>query len=62
MPQLGDASDRLLHQGRKIGSSAGRFWSGFKDFALQDNVLEVAVGLMWVGFSFLLLWFWVLMV
>ena len=26
--------------------SAYNFWEGFTDFALRDNVLEVAVGLM----------------
>lgn len=62
MPQLdtttGSSSDRLLHEGRKAKTRAKRFWQGFADFALQDNVLEVAVGLMYVVFfSFLLVGF-----
>ena len=48
MPQLDDASDRLLHEGQKVKTRASRLWNGFADFALQDNVLEVAVGLMYV--------------
>lgn len=35
----GDAGDAVVEGGR-------RFWSGFQDFVLKDNVLEVAVGLM----------------
>ncbi len=48
MPQLTDnsASERLLREGREVKTRVGRFWDGFRDFALQDNVLEVAVGLM----------------
>jgi len=48
MPQLDATSDRLLHEGQKVKTRASRFWHGFADFALQDNVLEVAVGLMYV--------------
>ena len=46
MPQLDESSDRLLHAGKSVRSRASRFWDGFSEFALQDNVLEVAVGLM----------------
>lgn len=48
MPQLDGASERLLHGGQEAKTRAARFWDGFRDFALQDNVLEVAVGLMYV--------------
>jgi len=48
MPQLDNASESLLHGGQKVKTRASRFWHGFADFALQDNVLEVAVGLMYV--------------
>lgn len=48
--ELNDSSQRLLSSTQEVGQSAKtrsqRFWNGFKDFALQDNVLEVAVGLM----------------
>ena len=43
-PQL--ESQHLLQAGHKAKTRARRFWNGFSDFALQDNVLEVAVGLM----------------
>jgi hypothetical protein len=46
-------SQELLHHAEELGESAMRgtkqMWSGFVDFALQDNVLEVAVGLMLVA-------------
>lgn len=32
-----DATDRLRHA-----------WDGFVDFAMRDNVLEVAIGLMYI--------------
>lgn len=48
-----DARATLLHETesnvRKTVKSA---WSGFTDFALRDNVLEVAVGLMFVKHAF----------
>lgn len=50
MPQLDDTREGLLQGGRKAKTRASRFWTGFADFALQDNVLEVAVGLMYVWF------------
>lgn len=57
MPQLDDTRESLLQGGRKAKTRASRFWTGFADFALQDNVLEVAVGLMYVFISFFF-WFW----
>lgn len=46
MPQLDDSRDALLNTGEDMKRRARRAWEGFSDFALQDNVLEVAVGLM----------------
>ncbi|RDW84501.1 hypothetical protein BP6252_02091 [Coleophoma cylindrospora] len=42
---LSSRSEDLLQAGEEAGKKAKRVWSGFQDFALQDNVLEVAVGL-----------------
>lgn len=39
--------------GEEAKKKANRFWNGFSDFAIQDNVLEVAVGLMFVYYSML---------
>lgn len=46
MSQLDDTGEHLLHAGQKVQQKASGFWRGFSEFALQDNVLEVAVGLM----------------
>lgn len=46
MPNLDEANTQLLHVGQKVKHRAHSAWSGFSNFALQDNVLEVAVGLM----------------
>jgi hypothetical protein len=46
--RLEDSSEFLEHAGHEVTTRAKRMWSGFTDFALQDNVLEVAVGLMYV--------------
>lgn len=45
MSRLDDANEHLLRAGKKTKSTASRFWDGFSDFVFQDNVLEVAVGL-----------------
>jgi len=42
---LDDGRELLLAAGRSMHSRTSRIWHGFSDFALQDNVLEVAVGL-----------------
>lgn len=45
MPRLLDQEDNVVTRVR------GRFkeaWDGFWDFALRDNVLEVAIGLMYL--------------
>jgi len=34
-----------MHAGEEVERRAKRAWDGFADFAVQDNVLEVAVGL-----------------
>lgn len=41
-----DSREALLHTREQITKRSRRIWDGFSDFALQDNVLEVAVGLM----------------
>ena len=46
MPRLDDTSETLLNAHRNVHQRARRAWEGFQDFALRDNVLEVAVGLM----------------
>jgi len=48
MPNLvsEDSRESLLHTRDQVQKKARRIWDGFSDFALQDNVLEVAVGLM----------------
>jgi hypothetical protein len=46
--RLEDSGELLEHAGHEVTTRAKRMWSGFADFALQDNVLEVAVGLMYV--------------
>ncbi|EIN11047.1 ion channel [Punctularia strigosozonata HHB-11173 SS5] len=40
-----DGRQALLNAGHTVGARVKRTWEGFKDFALRDNVLEVAVGL-----------------
>lgn len=46
MPRLDEGHDALLNAGEGTKKRVRRAWNGFSDFALQDNVLEVAVGLM----------------
>jgi len=45
MPHLDESREALLHAGEDARARVARFWDGFTDFALRDNVLEVAVGL-----------------
>jgi len=40
-----DGQEFLEDAGEMVGNKTKRMWHGFSDFALQDNVLEVAVGL-----------------
>jgi len=44
--RLEDSRELLEDAGEEVQKRARRFWHGFSSFALQDNVLEVAVGLM----------------
>jgi large conductance mechanosensitive channel len=48
MPQLDlrDSGESLMRAREEVERGAKKLWAGFADFALQDNVLEVAVGLM----------------
>ncbi len=43
-----DARANLLHAESNIKKRVKSAWSGFIEFALRENVLAVAVGLMWV--------------
>ncbi|KAK0510234.1 hypothetical protein JMJ35_007628 [Cladonia borealis] len=45
MPALDETRTHLLSASQKASHRASSAWSGFSNFALQDNVLEVAVGL-----------------
>lgn len=44
--RLEDSGELLEHAGHEITTRSKRIWSSFSNFALQDNVLQVAVGLM----------------
>jgi large conductance mechanosensitive channel len=48
MPQLDlhESGESLMRAGEDVERGAKKLWNGFTDFAVQDNVLEVAVGLM----------------
>ena len=46
MSRFDSERERLLQHGEEVQHRAKRSWSEFSDFALSDNVLEVAVGLM----------------
>jgi len=43
---LDDTREALLSGPKSVINTARSVWTGFQDFALRDNVLEVAVGLM----------------
>ncbi|KAB8338830.1 hypothetical protein FH972_021774 [Carpinus fangiana] len=45
MPRLDDAGQALLHAEQGLTRPFRTFWQGFCDWALKDNVLEVALGL-----------------
>jgi hypothetical protein len=47
---LEDSRELLNEAGEVVGQRARRFWDGFQDFALQDNVMQVALGLMYISF------------
>jgi large conductance mechanosensitive channel len=46
--RLEDSTELLQHAGEEFVGGVKGMWEGFTDFALQDNVLEVAVGLMYL--------------
>ena len=48
MPSLDESGEALMRAERDARKRVSRAWDGFSDFALRDNVLEVAVGLMYV--------------
>ncbi|KAI9773326.1 MAG: hypothetical protein M1840_007541 [Geoglossum simile] len=52
MLRLEDSNEALLRAGQRVGQRARRFWDGFANFALRDNVLEVAVAFMLVAAAF----------
>ncbi|MCJ1412010.1 hypothetical protein MMC19_006102 [Ptychographa xylographoides] len=45
MPSLDESGEALMRAERDARKRVSRAWDGFSDFALRDNVLEVAVGL-----------------
>ena len=47
MPRLEEAQS-LLPSSEDVKQRTKRTWDEFSDFALRDNVLEVAVGLMYL--------------
>jgi large conductance mechanosensitive channel len=46
--RLEDSREIFNDAGEVIQKSARSLWEGFSDFALQENVVGVAVGLMYV--------------
>jgi large conductance mechanosensitive channel len=47
MPQLDDNTQQYLRDAEQgVRNRTAHFWDSFTNFALRDNVLEVAVGLM----------------
>jgi len=46
-----DPRTALNHAGTTVKRGARSIWAGFVEFALRDNVLEIAVGLMYVSLS-----------
>lgn len=46
---LEHSSDLLQHAGEEVYGRANRMWHSFTDWVFKDNILEVAVGLMYVN-------------
>lgn len=47
MRGLEDSRDTLRHLSSDVTDRVRHAWDGFVDFAMRDNVLEVAIGLMY---------------
>jgi large conductance mechanosensitive channel len=47
--RLEDSREIFNDAGEVVQKSAKRLWEGFSDFALQENVIGVAVGLMYAS-------------
>lgn len=41
-----DSQELIEHSVEVVGKGASWMWHGFREWVLQDNILEVAVGLM----------------
>lgn len=53
MPRLDDYTPLYLRDAEQgVRRHTARAWDSFTNFALRDNVLEVAVGLMYVASTF----------
>ena len=48
--RLEDSREIFNDAGEVVQKGAKKLWEGFSDFALQENVIGVAVGLMYVDF------------
>lgn len=48
MPRLDGAQESLYHGSQEAAHRARSAWEGFTDWVFSDNVLEVAIGLMYV--------------
>lgn len=51
MRGLDDSTEVILRVGQSAGTRVRQAWEGFVNFAARDNVLEVALGLMYVLLS-----------
>ena len=47
MPRLDESGEALLHAGQETKERVKGVWGEFVDFLFSDNVLAVAVGLMY---------------
>lgn len=46
MRGLDESGETLVYLGSNAGDRIRHVWEGFIDFAMRENVLEVAIGLM----------------
>lgn len=49
MHRLDESRETLMHSGAVVKSTMSSTWDGFTNFALNDNVLEVAIGLVYIA-------------